>query len=155
MHRGWLAARIAALLGHYYEIDADELTNKAIAQDWIGALCHLPQWALEAACLDWLTTEQRKPTPAGIRELATRRMAPVDEAARYIDEARARSTDPDRWEPPSPEEKARVQALLDGIIDPNDAELAAKRKATAEALRRTQCDRGAAIMQSDLSRKEI
>lgn len=52
-----------------------------VLADWIATLGDLPQAAIERACAEWLTYEERRPTPAGIRKRAVAFLAPRREDA--------------------------------------------------------------------------
>lgn len=111
VNREWLSGRVGVLLGHYWTPDTPEQMTQAIARDWIGALCHLPQWALDVACKDWIANGTRKPVPGDIRERAMKRMEPVHDAARELSEAREQM----RFGPPTKKDaamKARVNKLV-------------------------------------------
>ncbi len=54
----------------YYQAEmSDEVAALAMA-DWITILGVIPQEAIERACTEWMTNEDRRPTPASIRKLA-------------------------------------------------------------------------------------
>lgn len=66
---GWLAARIATLLAHYWQ-DGDDVSMKTmIGGDWLECLEVLPKACIERACSWWRDNETRKPKPADIRRL--------------------------------------------------------------------------------------
>lgn len=51
---------------------------RAVAQDWVDALAEYPAWAIGEAASEWLRTQEKKPTIAGIRKLAQQHFAIVD-----------------------------------------------------------------------------
>lgn len=89
-HREWIGGRILTLLSHYWREDDPVELTAAIGRDWADVLEGLPQDAIQAACLKHLRTSQRKPTPAGIYQMALEAMprpqivhrAPVQEPER-------------------------------------------------------------------------
>ena len=63
-----IAGRINSLLSHYFVPDMHGMTTQGIAGDWLDVLARYPFWAVEKACLDWISTEdKRRPTPAAIK----------------------------------------------------------------------------------------
>lgn len=65
---GWLAARVMALLAHYYQPEQSEAMSALVAGDWIDALEHFPQDGIEHACKSYLQSQpSRRPTIADIR----------------------------------------------------------------------------------------
>lgn len=94
----WVRGRIATLLSHYFQVDRPEELDIAIADDWIAAImadpCP-PAWALNAACVAWISgpDARRRPLPGDIRQLAFERMP-------WLISARLRlkiHADPERW----------------------------------------------------------
>lgn len=59
-----IKAAIFTLLQHYYVSDLPEQIHQAIASDWMRCLEKYPAWAIEAARIDWLQNNKRKPTPS-------------------------------------------------------------------------------------------
>lgn len=98
----WIAARMMALLSHYYQPQVDEGIDELAMTDWIMALGDIPQQAVADACQDWLRNETRRPTPADIRRKAEARIErpapPSEEAEPFapavisLDERRERMT---------------------------------------------------------------
>jgi hypothetical protein len=118
---GWLKARIATLLSHYYHATNDVNINMAVATDWVDCLRVFPQAAIEKACAQWRDTEKRKPTPSDIRskaiaafgEIEWNKLMRLKELAELpIVEAKSIDNQPDEWAPKTPEEKARVSKLV-------------------------------------------
>lgn len=67
--REWIAGRVATLLTHFYVAPLGQAQMKAIAADWHEVLCEFPEWAIQQACIDWLSGEignGKKPSPADI-----------------------------------------------------------------------------------------
>lgn len=68
-----LSGRIVALLRHYFvpavSGDADKAASlqRAVAHDWHEAIGEFPVWAVMEACRKWINREERRPTPAAIR----------------------------------------------------------------------------------------
>ena len=99
--------RIVTLLSHYYRPDDDADLMRAMAADWYAVLKGFPTYAINGACVDYLTDEpRRKPSPGAIVELA-RRLMP---------RPRLGTADDERMALPKPErtmdELARSQQLL-------------------------------------------
>lgn len=128
----WVRGRIFTLLSHYFQVDRREELEAAIADDWTGAImvdpCP-PAWAINAACVAWLGSKdsRRRPMPGDIRALAFEQMP-------WLINARLRlkiHDDPERWaftemskrlalaapDPePTPEQRARFQAVVDEVV---------------------------------------
>lgn len=114
VRREWLSARIGTLLAHYWTPENDDTLSRVIAADWIGVLCHLPQWTIEQACVDYLASEdsRRKPQPGQIRALAVKaleRVGPVREDIKQLEMWRDRYAAP---APPSKESRERMTARV-------------------------------------------
>lgn len=119
--RSWIAARITALLGHWYVADFPQAVLKAIIDDWVTALSAFPSWAIGNACLEYLQEHDRKPTIAAIaklcgeatrdagRELSTIRTL-ID--PREQDRARRRHDNKKPAPRPTPEDIAHVDEVL-------------------------------------------
>jgi len=108
--REWLMGRIVTLLSHYYRPDDDPDILRAQAADWYVVLKGFPVYAINGACVDYLSSEpRRKPAPGAIVELC-RRLMP---------RPRLGQEDDDRLALPKPErtadEKARASELLNRI----------------------------------------
>lgn len=127
-----MRGRIFTLLSHYFQIERKDELEAAIADDWTGALmadpCP-PAWAINAACVAWIggKDSRRRPMPGDIRTLAFQQMP-------WLITARLRlkiHEDPEKWaftemskrlalaapEPePTPEQRARVTALVEEIV---------------------------------------
>jgi hypothetical protein len=70
-HRTWIGGRALTLLNHYWREDDPEEMTGAIGADWADVLEHLPQYAIQKACIRYLRMEpRRKPTPGAICALA-------------------------------------------------------------------------------------
>lgn len=74
-----LTTRITTLLAHFYVANLPAKAHAVMIEDWRKALCDLPMWAIDAGCAKWFETEERKPTPAGIRRLAKLAVAEAEE----------------------------------------------------------------------------
>lgn len=71
--REWIAGRVATLLSHFYVSPLGEAQMAAIAADWHDVLSEFPEWAIQQACLDWLSGKEgagKKPAPAQIAKAA-------------------------------------------------------------------------------------
>jgi hypothetical protein len=67
--------RIVTLLSHYYRPDDDPEIMRAQAGDWYVVLKGFPIYAINQACVDYLTDEpRRKPAPGAIVELCRKIM---------------------------------------------------------------------------------
>lgn len=77
-------ARIATLLSHYWQSnDPDEIVE-ANMRDWLDVLEHLPETAIQKACVSWLSRPVgKKPTPGEIAALARAAM-PASPAIRLV-----------------------------------------------------------------------
>ena len=62
-----LAARVTAMLGHYYVPDHNPAHIECILRDWIGDLAMYPEWAIEHAIAAWRRSETKRPGIAHIR----------------------------------------------------------------------------------------
>lgn len=101
-HREWIGGRILTLLSHYWREDDPVELTAAIGRDWADVLEGLPQDAIQAACLKHLRSSQRKPTPAGIYQLALEAM-PRPQIVRPV-----KVPEPDRPPRCSPEAAAEI-----------------------------------------------
>lgn len=120
--RSWIAARITALLGHWYIAEFPAAVMKAIIDDWVTALADFPAWAIAEGCQAYLSHHDRKPTVAAItllcveavsstrRELAAlRRLVDPREQERSKQQAERDRPRP----PPTAEDIAHVSAVLE------------------------------------------
>jgi len=64
--RARIAARITALLSHYFVAAMPDNLATALFDDWLDALGGFPAWALDQAAREWLRDNERKPTIAAI-----------------------------------------------------------------------------------------
>jgi hypothetical protein len=105
--------RVATLLSHFYVSQMSEHEARAVAQDWADALLEFPQWAVDEACREWLRTQERKPTIAGIRKLCQQHFAIV-ECTRYkaMRGPIARGEPVEPRETVSPERRAKMAAEI-------------------------------------------
>jgi len=60
-------SRVLTMLNHYYVGKQEAQVQRAIANDWWECLKEFPKTAIFAACLSWVKTRTRRPTPADIR----------------------------------------------------------------------------------------
>lgn len=77
--RSFVMGRVATMLNHYYVSPIGEQAMTAIAQDWAHHLQGFPRWAIEAACLWWMGSEnpdrRKKPVPGDIASRAKHEVA--------------------------------------------------------------------------------
>jgi len=77
----WIAGRVSTLLDHYFTAPFPAPAMQAVAQDWIKILGNLPPWAIQAACMWWLSEDNpnahRKPLPGDIAKRAKAEMGIV------------------------------------------------------------------------------
>lgn len=104
----WLAGRVKTLLSHFFQKGTDAKVSEMQALDWMTALSRYPQFAVEEACAEYLRTMTRRPTPADIVRLSAKHTGDVRNA---IERATPPKSEPPR-PAPSPEESARVKALV-------------------------------------------
>lgn len=111
----WLALRIKALRSLFFRADDDEPMEDATAAMWFEALHQFPRWSIERACREYIAAHGRKEPPApGDIVRACRGM--IAEIRFALD--RQQQTDMDRRArrpPPTPEQRARVQKLVDSL----------------------------------------
>ena len=84
--RSWLAQRIHTFLGHFFT--ADETENETVARidDWIDAIGHLPEWAIDQAIRMRLQeNSRRKPLPGEIIASCKLVMAPLKSIEQSLD----------------------------------------------------------------------
>jgi hypothetical protein len=66
-----ILAALATTWRVFFDPDFDDGgVDDAAQAAWVMALADLPAWAIADACALWLRTEEKRPTPAGIRRLA-------------------------------------------------------------------------------------
>ena len=92
----WVAARIYALLHHYFVAEVPLSVQEAIGAQWLGELKDFPAWAIEDACAWWVgrnnSKRGKKPVPGDIGEVCERLTAPL-RVARIQIERRQRHGD--------------------------------------------------------------
>ncbi len=64
-----LATRIMAFMAHFYDPRMGESVRSVVLLDWCRMVGDYPLWAVESAIDQWLSREQRKPTPKSILDL--------------------------------------------------------------------------------------
>ena len=96
--RGWLLARVLALLSHYRQEANPSQVEFIIAEDWADDLGEYPAWAVEEAARRWRRTRKFRPAICEIREFAETAMEDLPAAGT----ACARSSAP----PPSTRRRA-------------------------------------------------
>lgn len=84
--RGWLLARVLALLSHYKQEANPSQVEAMIAEDWVDDLGEFPAWAVEEAARRWRRTRKFRPAICEIRGFAE---AAVEEITRRRDRLRA------------------------------------------------------------------
>ena len=119
----WCMARVAALLSPYYDKDTPPSVRTMEAEDWLEALGHYPQWAIQRAARWWKSADN-----------ADRRKKPLegDIAARCRIEMRGIGSVPDiiarkasgRWIAPEPPRSKMPDAdrrdLANGVLQRAD-----------------------------------
>lgn len=110
----WVRGRIVTLLSHYYISDKPEPLDRALADDWIEAIASspngaLPEWALQRACVRWLSgpNARKRPLPGDILALVAEEMAWLYQAKSRLflaDHPHTRDWHPlaRSWEPEEP-----------------------------------------------------
>ena len=71
----WITMRVEALLSHYFQPNISDEADLLAAATWIDVLGDIPKDAVDQAFCEWERTEEKRPTPAGIRRLALTRVA--------------------------------------------------------------------------------
>lgn len=64
-----VSLRLAALQGHWRDVEDDQAVKQLMAIDWLRAIGIFPYWAVARACEDWIDTQRRRPMIADIRKL--------------------------------------------------------------------------------------
>ena len=105
-HREWIGGRILTLLSHYWREDDPVELTAAIGADWAEVLEGIPQEYIHRACIQYLRTDKRKPSPPVIYALA-KSLMPLPKIV-----SRPRRPDPPRPAPCDPETAARIVAEL-------------------------------------------
>jgi hypothetical protein len=102
-HRAWIGGAIKTLVvicgGDW---PTDLRVEAKMGEQWMDDLEGFPRDVIETAINEWRRTEPKKPTPAGIRKLCVKHN-PRPPAEVY---------EPKNPEPPTAEEKARIEALI-------------------------------------------
>lgn len=65
-------------MSHYWTADDPEPIRRAQAEDWIADLSEFSPEAVELACNGWRRKETRRPTIAGLRDLAAEAQSSID-----------------------------------------------------------------------------
>lgn len=114
-----IAGHIFLLLGHYYvDNKLPREVQEGMALQWLKVLEQYPEWAVEAAAIEYLDydKEGRKPKPGQIADLCRRAVAKYRvlqvQCERII---RAPNTDPDADRPPTEAEKQAVSEIMADI----------------------------------------
>lgn len=70
----WIAARVAVFLKGHFWIDwsEPEMLTKAIGRDWIKALRPHSAWAIDSACIEWLSNNSQAPQICDLVKIARR-----------------------------------------------------------------------------------
>ena len=58
-----MATRIMAFMAHFYDPKMGEAMRSVVLLDWCRMLGEYPLWAIESAMDQWLSKEERRPTP--------------------------------------------------------------------------------------------
>src|SRR5215469_7435042 len=64
-----IALRLAALRGHWNDVEDDQAVKQVIAVDWQRSIGVFPLWAVTHACEDWIDNQRRRPMIADIKKL--------------------------------------------------------------------------------------
>jgi hypothetical protein len=126
-----IAARVRALLAHYFRLDDPIDVQALVLSDWIAALDGAPLWAIEQACHAWLhdpDTARMKPLPADIR------MRLPDLSGPEMPETRPRRLLLPEMSDRSPENVARLEAEIAANLAILRANARAQRAAQLDAL---------------------
>lgn len=84
--RAWLAQRVHTFLGHFFTANETEDETAARIDDWIAAVGHLPEWAVDQAFTNRLQENtRRKPLPGEIIGGCKVVMAPLKEIETALD----------------------------------------------------------------------
>lgn len=97
------------MLAHFYVSPMTEAETRAIAADWVSSLKDFPAWAIDAAVTEWLRTQERKPTIAGICKLARQHAAIIEFTRQKA--MRGPSQSQERRDPPNPDQARRMHEL--------------------------------------------
>jgi hypothetical protein len=70
----WIAARVAVFLKGHFWIDWNEPESltAAIGRDWIKALGPYSPWAIDTACIEWLSNNSSAPQICDLVKIARR-----------------------------------------------------------------------------------
>ncbi|WP_207540747.1 hypothetical protein [Sabulicella rubraurantiaca] len=82
--RGWLLARVLALLSHFRSDRHAASVEQCIADDWAEDLGEFPAWAIEEAARHWRRTRRFRPQINEMRELCEAAIHDVREVERRI-----------------------------------------------------------------------
>ncbi|MCW8088288.1 hypothetical protein [Sabulicella glaciei] len=82
--RGWLLARVLALLSHFRSDRHAASVEQCIADDWAEDLGEFPAWAIEEAARHWRRTRRFRPQINEMRGLCEEAIRDVREAERRI-----------------------------------------------------------------------
>lgn len=77
--RGWLLARVLALLSHFRSDRHAASVEQCIADDWAEDLGEFPAWAVEEAARHWRRTRRFRPQINEMRELCEEAIRDVRE----------------------------------------------------------------------------
>lgn len=67
------------MLSLYWRDDVPDDERLMVLRNWINVLGDLPGWAVMQACADWIAANEKRPTPAAIRENTQRLLKPYRE----------------------------------------------------------------------------
>lgn len=101
------------MLSAYYEPDVDPQTRAELRQEFVVALAHVPEWAMQRAFDRWVKTATRRPSPGEIVILAERELKPITDemAARAAVQMRIHDDEQEaKIDRVTPEAAARIMA---------------------------------------------
>lgn len=114
-----IAGHVTLLLQHYYrDANIPPAVAEGLALQWLQCLEEFPEWAVQAACVDYLKNDAkgRKPSPGQVVALARQHVGKYQALIlRCSQIMRAKAPEPP---PPKPteEQKKKVSEMLAGVI---------------------------------------
>lgn len=112
----WIAARVTALLAHYFVPSMPGAVQEAVLDDWVEALASFPAWAVDEAVREWQRTQPKKPTIADIVTRCQKAVRPyASDREKIVRTLEARESRERAGAPSTPEKRVSRERAEEGF----------------------------------------
>lgn len=114
-----IAGHVTLLLQHYYrDANIPPAIAEGLALQWLECLEEFPEWAVKAACVEYLKNDSkgRKPSPGQVVALARQQVSKYHALSHRCSQIIVAKPPEEPRKPPTEEEKRRVSEMLSKVL---------------------------------------